>query len=166
MIDLNQIINGILGGAVTVIVAILTYVGVQRIVAKADAKDKEASARNRDAEATKRLQEVIAGMGDLYGDLVAHVRESVEAQIKAEYAGKIEALTVTVFELQAEVATERQAREADRQAWIEERREWEIGIGMLLAQMGEVQMKPRWKPKAMQTGPLNKPAEAHGFQSS
>lgn len=148
MIDLNQIISGVIGGVVTVIVAIVTYLGVQRIVAKADAKDKEASARSRDADATKRLQEVVAEMGDLYGELVEHVRESVEARIKIEYAAKIESLTMRVAELEREQA-----------AWLEERREWEIGIGLLLAQIGEAQMKPRWRPRTPQSGTLPKPAE-------
>lgn len=54
------------------------------------------------------------------------------------------------------------ALEADREEWIAERREWELGIGLLLAQFGELHVTPRWKPRT--TAVVEQKKSATGFK--
>jgi hypothetical protein len=133
----SQMIAGAMGALATITVAVITYLGVQRITAKADA-------RNKDANATQALQEVIKSMGGVYDELVANVRESAEAQIRLEYKSKIEVLETRLGEL-----------EADKRALDEERREWEMGIARLIAQIVRRGDVPEWRPKEKHiSGPL------------
>lgn len=138
--------TAIITALASIVTSLILVFGAQRLQAKTEAK-------RGDADALKVVQDVLANVGGVYDQLIDHVRDSVEGQMKLAYQNKIDDLGQRVSELEAEQA-----------AWLEERREWEIGIGLLLAQIGELNRQPRWKPKNAYM-PGAKPSEAHGFQT-
>jgi hypothetical protein len=84
----DVVVAAIIGGLSTLIAAALAVFFVQRLTARADA--------------TSKLQTVIAAMGTTYNDLVNNVRETVEIQFEAKYHDRIEDLERRVIALEAE----------------------------------------------------------------
>jgi chaperonin cofactor prefoldin len=125
----DPLLQALISSISVIIGGLLTVVFVSRKQANADLK-------RGSADATQTLQQVISDMGDVYGQLVKDVRETVEAQIRTEYEERLEQLDRRVRTLE------------------NERSEWQLGIGILLTQLSKLKIEPEWKPRISNSGRL------------
>lgn len=122
--------------AIAIISGVVTFMGGLLTVLFVTRKQATADLRRGNADATKTLQEVLGGMGDVYDRLVKNVRQSVESQIRTEYEQRLDDLEERIRFME------------------QERAEWQIGIGLLLGQLASLEVQPTWKPRITDSGKL------------
>lgn len=143
----------LISGAFTILGSFLTILFVSRKQANSDARRANADVAERGANIALKAADKIDEDND---DLRLENK-----QLKADLAQ----LRIDVNQLTTALRDETHARakmQTELDTMKEEREEWQRGIGMLLAQMGEARMKPRWKPRDYIVP--EEPKSSHGFK--